>query len=283
MARESDAEALMLVLPDDVRLPLIGGEALALGVVVEELDGLSGGDARVVATGGPGQPAQIVREVLATVPHEIVVRGVFASTRERAAADLARRYAAALDPMRQLAPDAPYRPPRLRYVVAGRIYERSVVVIGLHLPRGGDEWNVRRFEITFASYEPWWTEVAVRRVVLGSGINRVQIGGVWPVYPRMTVVAGPGGMSNLTIVALTDGNRQLSFATTYPQGTALSIDTDPQAADIALANGASQQPVMGIGDRRFRLWPFRVNEIELTYSGIVTTAIIEWQERWTTV
>ncbi len=251
--------------------------------MVEELDGISGGDARVVATGGPGQPMQTVREVLATVPHEIVVRGVFASTPKYTAAELARRYAAALDPMRQLAPDAPYRSPRLRYVVAGRIYERSVVVIGLHLPRDGDAWNIRRFEITFASYEPWWTEVAVRRVLLGSGINRVQIGGVWPVYPRITVVAGPGGMSNLTIVARTDGNRQLSFATTYPQGTTLSIDMDPGAADIAQVSGASQQPVMGIGDRRFRLWPFRVNEIEVTYSGIVTTAVLEWQERWTTV
>lgn len=279
------AETLHLVLPDDTRLPLIGEEARMLGVVVEDVSGLTDADARVVATGGPGQPAQAVREVLATVPSEITLAGVFVSTGSTgsSAAMVAYRYAAALDPMRGLAPEAPYAQPRLRYVTDSGVYERSVVVLGIRFPRRAGEWNARRFELTLASYEPYWTEAYARTRPLVAGQNQVTVGGVWFVYPRLRFVAGAGGLTNLTITATTDGGRQLSFTTTYPQGTELVVDNDPLAATIALVGQASQQGVMANSDRRFRLWPGRTNVIELQYSGTLASATIEWQERWTVV
>lgn len=264
---------------DDV-LPLIGGAAHDL-LIVDTLEGFGNPRGRPVTTSGPAMVGARVREVLPEVPVEMHLAGDLVADSPAELDFLVRRYAATLDFMRGRRPASNWQPGLLRLRDGQGVLERRVTVREVDISRSrGRGVTARRIEVTFDAWDAAWVNPIVQRQPLGLGQTTFWVGGVWPVYPVIRLVAGPGGFAAPAILSLTHDERGLTFQSTaaYPQGAELVIDMDPEA-EIAVVGDASQHGQIELGGRRFQLFP-GLNTLTLTYTGVLASATVEWRELW---
>lgn len=266
-------------------VPLVGPGA-ADRLIIDELNGFGNPRARTITSTGPGLWGARVREVLPEVPQEMSLRGVVIGDTVAELTENVRYYTAAMDFMQGNGPaDDPWSMSLLRLADEVGTLQRRVVVTGVDLPRvKGVGIAATRFAFDFEAWDPAWVDPADREQALIVGANVVRVGGRWPVYPRITLTAGGGGLINPSVVSSTEQGRGLHFTRTYDSGTVLTVDMDPDH-ELALVGDAIQNEYLTLTDTRFRLWPKTAafsgdNAIVISYTGSLASAVVAWRELW---
>lgn len=131
-----------------------------------------------------------------------------------------------------------------------------------------------------------WADFAFGSPWPGAPIGEKEVtavnGGTFATWPKLTLLAAPGGALVSPIVYHLDTGEKLDFSAdgglSIPAGSSLVVDSNPTRRTVQLADGTNRWNTLAIGSRFFPLRPGD-NRLRMLASGVTTGArlLVSWR------